>query len=59
MGTCCTAHLATKARDYAQNAQNGAVTVTLVQGPRLDLKCDYCNAPAEFICTYYPKPVSG
>lgn len=57
MGTCCGAHLASKVRDYAPNAQNGAVTVTVIdrtqQGP---MKCDYCGAPAEFICSYYTKP---
>lgn len=27
MGTCCETHLAAKIRDYARNAENGAVTV--------------------------------
>jgi hypothetical protein len=80
MGTCCSAHLATKVRDYASNAQNGAVTVTVIENPHVNVKivpiaatdatvtyytdktatvkegkCDYCDAPAEFTCSYYPK----
>ncbi len=63
MGTCCGAHLQTKIRDYVKNAQNGAVTVTLIENPKLEFKpkgpltsrCDYCKAPAEFTCSYYPK----
>ena len=53
--------MAAKVRDYAPNAQNGAVTVTLVENPRTPLstegrmKCDYCSAPAEFVVSYYPK----
>lgn len=66
MGTCCGAHLATKIRDYAKNAQNGAVTVTVIENPKVvetykDGKaweyygfCDYCKAPAEFSVSYYP-----
>jgi hypothetical protein len=73
MGTCCGAHLQTKIRDYAKNAQNGAVTVTVIENPKIEFqvidatsiiqlpttiktgKCDYCDAPAEFTCSYYPK----
>jgi len=83
MGTCCSAHLTTKIRDYAKNAQNGAVTVTVIENPKIEVhrieidkpiyginpietsllkggvvevgKCDYCSAPAEFTCSYYPK----
>ncbi len=60
MGTCCQAHLATKVRDYAKNAQNGAVTVTVIENPSTDpttggLCCDYCRAPAEFHVSYYSK----
>lgn len=73
MGTCCNAHLATKIRGYAKNAQNGAVTVTVIENPKIEYKvlsrtdktmevsdipigaCDYCKAPAEFTCSYYPK----
>ncbi len=33
MGTCCTTCLAAKVRDYARNAENGAVTVTIVKNP--------------------------
>jgi hypothetical protein len=68
MGTCCGAHLQTKIRNYARNAQNGAVTVTVVENPfmfrdekeelhgsHLPRKCDYCEAPAEFAVSYYPK----
>ena len=33
MGTCCAAHLAAKVRDYAPNAENGAVTVKVVENP--------------------------
>ena len=75
MGTCCNAHLATKIRDYAKNAQNGAVTVTVIENPQVNIikiegkklieaagspsvicgTCDYCKAPAEFTCSYYPK----
>lgn len=38
MGTCCGAHLQTKIRDYAKNAQNGAVTVTIIENPKVDVK---------------------
>lgn len=31
MGTCCAAHLAAKIREYASNAENGAVTVTVIE----------------------------
>jgi len=55
MGTCCTAHLATKIRDYASDAQNGAVTVQVIENPSIDCPCDYCKAPAEFTVSYYPK----
>lgn len=64
MGTCCGAHLETKIRDYAKNVQNGAVTVTVIENPRvfviethdgLSGACDYCKAPAEFAVSYYPK----
>ena len=54
MGTCCGAHLETKIRDYAKNAQNGAVTVTVIKNPPIGT-CDYCTAPAEFACSYYSK----
>lgn len=37
MGTCCNGHLATKIRDYAKNAQNGAVTVTVIENPHVDV----------------------
>ena len=65
MGTCCQAHLATKVRDYAKNAQNGAVTVTVIENPHISYTdglygggaCDYCKAPAEFTASYYPKTV--
>ena len=33
MGTCCAAHLVTKVRDYASNAQNGAVTIQVIKNP--------------------------
>jgi hypothetical protein len=66
MGTCCGAHLQTKVRDYARNAQNGAVTVTVIENPHVTLAvgmnivasgaCDYCKAPAEFAVSYYPTP---
>jgi hypothetical protein len=67
MGTCCEAHLTTKIRDYAKNAQNGAVTVTVIENPKVDIvdignsnmvfkgTCDYCKAPAQFTVSYYPK----
>jgi len=64
MGTCCSAHLATKIRDYAKNAQNGAVTVTVIENPKVVNNpdgsykggaCDFCKAPAEFTCTYYSR----
>jgi hypothetical protein len=55
MGTCCGAHLQTKIRDYAKNAQNGAVTVTVIENPAVLYKCEYCTAPGEFACSYYPK----
>lgn len=63
MGTCCGEHLQTKIRDYAKNAQNGAVTVTVLENPHISYKdgkyvggaCDYCKAPAEFAVSYYPK----
>ncbi len=63
MGTCCAAHLAAKVRDYAPNAENGAVTVNVVENsferfvPPTEggFVCDYCGAPAEFTVSYYPK----
>jgi hypothetical protein len=68
MGTCCSAHLATKIRNYASNAQNGAVTVVVLENPEvhwakidgqnaevLSRACDYCKAPAEFAVSYYTK----
>ncbi len=97
MGTCCGAHLQTKIRDCAKNAQNGAVTVTVIENPKIEIQligtpsptftvsenqvlvqnptfssewidinaanakavktgnCDYCEAPAEFTISYYPK----
>ena len=67
LGTCCEAHLTTKIRDYAKNAQNGAVTITIIENPRANIEykddkiwirsgcCDYCNAPAEYTVSYYPK----
>ncbi len=33
MGTCCASCLPTKIRDYASNAENGAVTVTVIENP--------------------------
>ncbi len=33
MGTCCAAHLAAKVRDYALNAENGAVTIKVLENP--------------------------
>jgi len=60
MGTYCAAHLAAKIRDCAPNAQNGAVTVRIVENPAKfipevyeGLTCDYCNAPGEFLVTYF------
>ena len=63
MGTCCGAHLQTKIRDYAKNAQNGAVTVTILENPEIKYDkgayaggaCDFCKAPAEFSVSYYSK----
>jgi len=61
MGTACSAHLVAKVREYAPDAQNGAVTVQLWRGdpnPPGGLgrpKCDYCNALPEFVVSYYPK----
>ena len=71
MGTCCSAHLVAKVREYAPNAQNGAVTVTILENPRINIeeakkieivgvsmtipRCDYCNALAEFSVSYYSK----
>lgn len=51
MGTCCSAHLATKIREYAPDAQNGAVTVQVQRTQ----KCDYCKAPGEFTVSYFRK----
>ena len=57
MGTCCSAHLTTKARAYASDAENGAVTVKpLDVNPH---KCDYCQAPAEFTVSYFPKSTAN
>ena len=65
MGTCCAAHLAAKVRDYAPNAENGAVTVTVIENP--GGICSYkigmtrqkytvfCLTPAEFTVSYHPK----
>ena len=55
MGTCCDAHLTTKVREYIPNAQNGAVTVSIVENPPGYITCDYCKANAEFSVSYYPK----
>ena len=33
MGTCCAVCLVTKVRDYAPNAQNGAITVRIIENP--------------------------
>ncbi len=59
MGTCCSAHLATKVRTYALDAQNGAVTVKpiVIENPDIEkpFACDYCKAPSEFTVSYYPK----
>lgn len=60
MGTCCAAHLAAKVRDNAPNAENGAITVTVVENlarfiPEDGILCDYCKAPAEFAVSYYSK----
>ncbi len=35
MGTCCAACLTTKIRDYASNAENGAVTVSIIENPNV------------------------
>lgn len=66
MGTCCAACLTTKIRDCVPNAQNGAVTVKIIENliPALTAsgessltwpRCDHCPAPAEFGVSYYPK----
>lgn len=58
MGTCCEAHLTVKVRTYIPNAQNGSVTVKLVENPPPPvgrLSCDYCKAPAEFSVSYFSK----
>lgn len=55
MGTCCVAHLASKVRIYAPNAENGAVTVQILTPDRTQGKCDFCEAPGEFIVSYCPK----
>ncbi len=63
MGTCCAAHLAAKVRDYAPDAENGAVTVTVIEDP-YDvtpgppggfIACVSCGAPAEFTVSFFPK----
>lgn len=71
MGTCCTAHLAAKVRDYASKSDNGAVTVTVIENPRTrnhQPKCGYvigrdyptdlsisCENIAEFALSYFEK----
>lgn len=55
MGTCCSAHLAPMVRIYAPNAQNGAVTVQIIENPSLAASCHYCKAPVEFMVSYFPK----
>ena len=59
MGTCCSAHLVAKVNEYIPNAQNGSVTVQLGQQSANPVdshaKCDYCNALAEFVVSYYSK----
>lgn len=63
MGTCCLAHLTTKVQEYAPNAQNGAVTVQILENPVKDypevpearIFCDYCTAPAVFLVSYFAK----
>ena len=67
-GTCCAAHLVAKVRDYASNAENGAVTVNVIEDPPYGGVCDYmigksntreiyiyCMSLAEFTVSYYPK----
>ena len=66
MGTksCCSAHLAAMARDFAPDAQNGSVTVKPAENsferfvPPRDggYVCHYCGAPAEFDVSWHPKP---
>jgi len=48
MGTCCSAHLVDKVRDYSQHAKDKTVTVI----HKKTQKCDYCNAPGEFVVSY-------
>lgn len=68
LGTCCAAHLAAKVRDYAPDAENGAVTVTVIENPSNSLRCNFiidpdrphpdavwCTSLAEFKVSYYPK----
>ncbi len=35
MGTCCANCLETKSRDYASNAENGAVTVSIIENSEM------------------------
>lgn len=63
MGTSCAAHLASMIRDFVPNAENGAITVKVVENsyerfvPPADggYVCHYCGAPAEFDVSYYPQ----
>jgi len=56
----CGAHLATMIRSCAPNAQNGAVTVRVVENPPKgadSAACVYCDAPDEFQVSYYAEEI--
>lgn len=63
MGTCCLTHLTTMVMEYAPDAQNGAVTIRIienpiqtgVEAPTGPLYCNYCNARAAFMVSYFKK----
>ncbi len=43
MGTCCEKHLTAKIRDYARNAENGAVTVNVIENPAVGDTPEECG----------------
>jgi len=56
MGSCCSAHLETKVRQYGAAAKDNQVTVWVLTTPYDQRpKCDYCNALADFTVGYMSK----
>ena len=54
MGSYCGAHLALAIRLYSPNVKDGEVSVKLEEVNSV-VRCDYCDAPAEFSVNYITK----